>query len=143
MSRGVITGIPIYEDLEKIKRSIPGGEVRRLKRLLRTVNGEKVESLSVLLEFQDLVLPDEIKIGYMSFPVRPYVPPPLRCYKCQRYGHIAMACKGKQRCAKCGGEHRFEDCGNNVQAKFCNCGGSIMWHMGVVKSGREQWKFNK
>ena len=57
MSRGVITGIPIYEDLEKIKRSIPGGEVRRLKRLLRTVNGEKVESLSVLLEFQNLVLP--------------------------------------------------------------------------------------
>ena len=123
VSRGVIIGIPIDEDLEKIKRSIQGGEVRRLKRLLRTVNGEKVESLSVLLEFQDLVLPDQIKIGCMSFPVRLYVPPPLQCYKCQRYRHIAMACKGKQRCAKCGGEHRFEDCGDNVQVKCCNCGG--------------------
>ena len=115
--------------------------MRRLKRLLRRVNCEKVERLSVLLEFQDLVLPDKIKIGYMSFPVRPYVPPPLWCYKCQRYGHIAMACKGTQRCAKCGGEHRFEDCGDNVQAKCCNCGGQH--NMGLVKSGREQWKFNK
>ena len=97
--------------------------MRRLKRLLRTVNGEKVESVSGLLEFQNLVLPDKIKIGYMSFPVKSYVPPLLRCYRCQRYGHIAMACKGKQRCAKCGGEHRFEDCGDNVQGKCWNCGG--------------------
>lgn len=59
----------------------------------------------------------------MSFPVRPYVPPPLRCYKCQRYGHIAVTCKGKQRCAKCGEDHRFEECGVNVQPKCCNCGG--------------------
>ena len=59
----------------------------------------------------------------MCFPVRPYVPPPLWGYKCQRYGHIAVACNGKQGFAECGGVHRFEDCGDNVQAKCCNCGG--------------------
>ena len=65
--------------------------MRRLKRLLKTVNGEKVERLSVL-EFQDLILPDKMKIRCMSFPVRPYVPPPLRCYKWD--GQLAVACKG-------------------------------------------------
>lgn len=123
VTRGVITGIPVDEDLEKLKRSIYGGEVSRVKRLLKTINGKRVDSLSVLLEFQELVLPDRVKIGCMSFPVRPYIPPPLRCYRCQRYGHIAAVCRGKQRCPKCGGEHRVEDCRDNVQGKCCNCGG--------------------
>lgn len=64
--------------------------MRRLKRWLRTVDGERIESLSVLLEFQDSILQDKIKIGCMIFPVMPYVPPPLWCYKCQRHGHIAF-----------------------------------------------------
>lgn len=59
----------------------------------------------------------------MSFVVRLYIPPPLRCYRCQRYGHIAAVCKGKQRCPKCGGDHRFENCEENAQDKCCNCGG--------------------
>ncbi len=59
----------------------------------------------------------------MSFAVRPYIPPPIRCYRCQRYGHIAAVCKGKQRCPKCGGDHRIENCEKNAQDKCCNCGG--------------------
>lgn len=87
VTRGVITGIPVDEDLEKLKRSIFGGQVSEAKRLLRTVEGKRVESLSVLLEFQQSELPEKVRIGCMSFPVRPCIPPPLRCYKCQRYGH--------------------------------------------------------
>lgn len=122
-TRGVISGIPVEEDLEKLKWCIQGGKVSRVKRLLQTVNGERVSSLSVLLEFEGTVLPDRVKIGCMSFPVRVFVPPPLRCYKWQRYGHIAVVCKGKQKCPKCGGEHRFEECGDNVLDKCSNCGG--------------------
>ena len=113
----------VDEDLERLKKSICGAEVSRIKRLMRTVNGERVESLSVILEVQGNVLPERVQIGCMSFPVRPYVPPPLRCYKCQRYGHIATACRGKQRCSNCGGEHRFEECEEREQLKCCNCGG--------------------
>ncbi len=123
MKHGVITGIPIEEDLERLKQSISGGEVRKIKRLQKTMNGERVDSLSILLEFQDSVLPERVKIGYMSFAVRPYIPPPIRCYRCQRYGHIAAVCKGKQRCPKCGGDHRIENCEENAQYKCCNCGG--------------------
>lgn len=123
VTRGVISGIPVEEDLEKLKWCIQGGEVSRVKRLLQTVNGDRVSSFSVLLEFEGTVLPDRVKIWCMSFPVRVFVPPPLRCYKWQRYGHIAVVCKEKQKCLKCGGEHRFEKCGDNVLDKCSNCGG--------------------
>lgn len=123
VSRGVITGIPVDEDLDKLKRSIQGGDVTRLKRLTRMVNGERVDSLSVLIEFEGNNLPDKIKIGYLSFMVRPYVPPPLRCFKCQRFGHVAAVCRGKQRCLKCGGDHKIEDCAVTSKEKCCNCGG--------------------
>lgn len=123
VTRGVISGIPVEEDLEKLKWCIQGGKVSRVKRLLQTVNGDRVSSFSVLLEFEGTVLPDRVKIWCMSFPVRVFVPPPLRCYKWQRYGHIAVVCKEKQKCLKCGGEHRFEKCGDNVLDKCSNCGG--------------------
>lgn len=119
----MITGIPVEEDLEKLKRNISRGEVSRIKRLLRTINGKRVDSLSVLLEFRESLIPERVRVGCMSFPVRPYIQPPLCCCKCQRYGHIAAVCKGKQRCPKCGGEHRVEECKDNVQDKCCNCGG--------------------
>lgn len=123
VTRGVITGIPVDEDLEKLRRVIVGGSVSDIKRLQRSRNGERGDSLSVLLEFEDQNLPERVKVGCMSFPVRPYSPPPLRCFKCQRYGHIAAVCKGKQRCSKCGGDHRIEECRDEGQGKCCNCGG--------------------
>lgn len=87
MKQGVITCIPIEEDLEKLIQSISGGEVSRIKSLQKTMHGERIDSLSVLLEFQDSVLPERVAIGYMSFVVRPYIHSPLRCCRCQRYGH--------------------------------------------------------
>lgn len=52
---------------------------------------------------------------------------PLRCFKCQRYGHIAAACIGRQRCPKCVcvwgvRTPRYEECKND-QNNCCNCGG--------------------
>ena len=60
----------------------------------------------------------------MSYQVREYIPPPLRCYKCQKYGHVAAVCRGKARCGKCGGEdHEYGKCKQGVKVKCCNCGG--------------------
>ncbi len=32
-------------------------------------------------------------------------------------------CRGKIRCAKCGGEHEYDKCTNKTELKCCNCGG--------------------
>lgn len=79
-------------------------------------------SSAVLLTFQGKVLPEKVMLGYMCFTVKAYERPPLRCFKCQRFGHVAAVCRGKRRCGKCEEDHDFKDCKGHV--KFCNCGGS-------------------
>lgn len=121
--RGVITGIPVNVTEEQIRDNVTGAKVLEVKRLKTTRNGEKCNSLSVMIKFDEAKLPSKLYIGYMSYEVRPYIPPPLRCFKCQRYGHVAAVCKGKQRCGRCSGEHEYGKCGEGVKLKCCNCGG--------------------
>lgn len=59
---GVIWGIPVEEDLDNIKKNILGGIVTNVK-LNKTVNGKRVASLSVLIDFQNEKLPERVKIG--------------------------------------------------------------------------------
>lgn len=75
-----------------------------------------------MIEFDESKLPGKVYIGYMSYEVRPYIPPPPRCIKCQTYGHAAI-CKGKPRCGRYAGEHEYGECGEGVELKCCNCGG--------------------
>lgn len=94
-----------------------------VKRLKYVREKEKMDSLSVMVQFEEERLPERVFFGFISYAVRKYVPPPLRCYKCQKYGHVAAVCKGKQRCARCSGEHEYGKCGQGVKPKCCNCGG--------------------
>lgn len=55
--RGVIPGIPVDEDLERLKGSIRGGEVKWIRRLQRLVDSKRIDSSSVLLKSQGPVLP--------------------------------------------------------------------------------------
>ena len=50
------------------------------------------------------------------------ISPPLRCLKCQRFGHVAAVCKGKQSCGRCGGDHEYGKCAAETKLKCCNCG---------------------
>lgn len=121
--RGVISGIPIDVSTEEIKSNISGAAVKDVKRLRCVRNNERTDSLSVMITFDENKLPDRVYVGYLSYYVRPYVPPPIRCFKCQKFGHIAAACRGKQRCARCGGEHEYGKCGQGIKPRCCNCGG--------------------
>ncbi|KIJ24136.1 hypothetical protein M422DRAFT_103244, partial [Sphaerobolus stellatus SS14] len=47
--------------------------------------------------------------------VQKYIPPPVQCYRCQAFGHIAATCPGKSnpsslRCARCAGQHPTNQC---------------------------------
>ena len=63
-----------------------------------------------IITFGTTVLPEAVKIGYMRVRVNPYIPFPLRCFKCQRYGHGKDRCRGKDTCPNCGENHEVEDC---------------------------------
>lgn len=121
--RGVITGIPEKESMEGMCANIKNVKVSEAKRLKTKTEGVVCDSLSVLLTFEEEILPEKVFIGYMSYDVKMYIPPPLRCFNCQRYGHVAAACKGKIRCSKCGGEDKYDECEEGARKNFCNCGG--------------------
>ena len=108
--RGVITGVPTDISLDEISKEIKGGgRVTVEKRLSTRYQGKIVDSLSVLLQFEGAIM-EKVVIGCLSYPVREYVPRPLRCYKCQRFGHIAGQCRAKPRCARCAGGLEYGKC---------------------------------
>ena len=57
------------------------------------------DSSTVPLHFIKSELPAEIKIGYLNFKTKEDIPKPTRFFKCNRFGHVASHCKGKERCA--------------------------------------------
>ncbi|XDV13832.1 hypothetical protein PO909_002158 [Leuciscus waleckii] len=103
-------------------REIEGARIDEATQIKVFRDGAKRESLTVVLSFQERALPERVFLGCLSFKVHPYRRPPLRCFKCQRYGHIAAACRGDRRCGKCGGEHEFSESKEKV-VKCGSCGG--------------------
>lgn len=120
--RGVISGVPIVVTIEQIRNNVTGAKVVEVKHLKTTRNGE-CDSLALMLKINGEKLSSRVYIGYMSYEVRAYVPPPLRCFKCQKYGHVAAVCRGKQKCGRCAGEHEYGKCEEGAKLKCCNCGG--------------------
>ncbi|GFX07867.1 uncharacterized protein TNCV_4161361 [Trichonephila clavipes] len=65
-------------------------------------------------------LPTSIKAGYLNCKIRPYIPNPLRCFKCQRFGHSQTACRGQLTCSRCASVgHASSDC--TLEQKCINC----------------------
>ncbi|GBM16583.1 hypothetical protein AVEN_223513-1 [Araneus ventricosus] len=70
------------------------------------------------------VLPKSIKAGYINCKLRPYIPNPLRCFKCQWYGHSQQSCRSTDpvcvKCAETG--HEINVCTSDT-FKCRNCSG--------------------
>jgi len=63
----------------------------------------------------------------------------VRCFKCQRFGHIASGCKSdKDVCGRCAGNHRTAEC--KVETRKCtNCGSAnSAGHKGCISRMRAE-----
>lgn len=94
-NRDVIWGIHVEMTMDEVKANLKGGKLKDARRLQSFRDGIKQDSESVLLEFVDEILPNKVTLVYMTYNPREYVPKPMRCYNCQRFGHTATTCKGK------------------------------------------------
>ena len=78
--------------------------------------------LSILkLKFTGHSIPQKIKVLGVNREVRPYVPKPLQCNSCCRFGHSSKRCTSPEVCAVCGsGQHLTN--WNCDPPKCVNCG---------------------
>lgn len=111
------------QELQDLMEAEGGKPIIGVTRLNQFKGGHKQESLSIKVDFAGRVLPNKIIIGMISFSVRAYIPPPLRCYRCQRLGHIAAGCTADFRCLVCAGNHSIRDGCSAYIFKCANCGG--------------------
>ena len=97
------------------------------KRIMRMEAGVPVPTTTVALTFATEP-PKDIRMGFMRYRVCHYIPTPIRCGRCQRFGHPTSVCHSKQpRCVRCGEAHSFDDCPKKEegqQARCANCGGN-------------------
>ena len=62
---------------------------------------------TIILTFNTAILPKYLKVGYLKVAVDVYIPNPLQCYCCYKFGHHERNCKLNQ------GEHVCRRCGNS------------------------------
>ena len=73
-----------------------------VKRIKVRRNNELVPTNTFILTFDVPTLPISVKAGYLHIPVVTYIPNPLRCFKCNKFGPGQNTCRNRLTCARCG-----------------------------------------
>ena len=93
-----------------------------VRRMIIKRGDKQITTGTYILTFGTPKLPERVKLGYTVAPVTMFIPNPLRCFKCQRFGHGQLACRGKPTCFRCGGEgHAGTDCAATPKCSNCHC----------------------
>lgn len=122
-SKGVISEPDLLHTSEKeILENLADQNVCAVRRIAIRRDGQLVPTKHIILTFSTPSIPSHLTAGYLRCGVRPYIPNPLRCFNCQRYGHSKLSCRGKLTCARCAvAGHESENC--NKPARCVNCNG--------------------
>ena len=124
-NRGIIFGVDPNISAEEMSTVLG----LKAERIAKKRGGEIFQTAQMILHFENDI-PSEIFYGYIRFKVSRYIPEPIRCYKCQHFGHKATSCRSKQRCSVCSGEHGVSDCPEinkeeeQKERKCANCKGN-------------------
>ncbi|GFW58790.1 uncharacterized protein TNCV_379731 [Trichonephila clavipes] len=101
-------------------RKHEGPKVCDVRRITIRRDGQVLNTKHLILTFSTPDLPQTVKMAYIRCPVRPYIPNPLRCFQCQRYGHSKNVCRGQPTCPRCGESgHDSADCKKKEQCLNC------------------------
>ncbi|GBO13770.1 hypothetical protein AVEN_242254-1 [Araneus ventricosus] len=124
-SRGVISerGLKKHTESELVQE-LSNQKVCGARRIQIKRDGKLIPTQHIILTFSTPELPKSIKTGYLSCPIKPYIPNPVRCFKCQKFGHSQQACRSNSKiCAKCSvAGHDSSDCISD-EIKCRNCEG--------------------
>lgn len=122
VSKGIVMGYPLRMPTALLLRHPQVEEANRCQ------TSQRDETRQVLVSVRG-PLPPHIDLGNWGlFYLRLYTPEPLRCYRCQRYGHHKDNCSRAVTCGICSGGHWTERClslykeKKVVRHRCANCG---------------------
>ena len=105
---------------EEIHADLKGDEVTHIRRITSFRDGQRRDTSLLVLTFDTTTLPEKINIGWLRKEVRVFIPNPLRCFKCQRFGHGSSSCRQTARCQRCGDSpHDGSDCKTPLKCLSC------------------------
>lgn len=87
---------------EEIVEGLADQQVTHVHRMTTFRDGQKRDTSVLAVTFNLLSLPDHLYAGRLRYQVRHYIPNPLRCFRCQQYGHGSRNCERPARCRECG-----------------------------------------
>lgn len=103
-------------DEQTIVSELKSYKVTEARKIKKKVNGELTNTECVVLTFDVPNKPSEIRVAEMILTVFQYYDNPMRCLKCQKYGHTIKRCASEKAiCADCSLTLPHENCG----AKKC------------------------
>ncbi|KAH8275933.1 hypothetical protein KR026_002586, partial [Drosophila bipectinata] len=125
-SKGVIYSNDLrYLEENEILEELKLQKVVAVRKILKKINPDdnnKAQTGLIILTFGTVTLPKRLWIGYESVQVRPYIPPPMRCYNCLRFGHTTTACKSPKVCSNCAEKEHIQNNETCTNTKTCiNC----------------------
>ena len=66
------------------------------------------------------LFPKEITVGYLKVKVALFVPNPMRCFNCNKFGHTSQHCKVAAKCTGCGKDKHEGQCEGPKLCSICN-----------------------
>ncbi|GFV09632.1 uncharacterized protein TNCV_2937431 [Trichonephila clavipes] len=137
--RGVISEPDLLSTPEsEILEGFSDQGVIQVRRITIKKDSNIIPTKHLILTFNSPKLRTTVKAGYLNCKIRAYIPNPLRCFKCQRFGHSQIACRGQLTCSRCASVgHSSADC--SLEQKCINCSQP---HSSDSKQG-PKWKAEK
>lgn len=129
---GIIRNFPVDLDIHDLLNpdfcvsSAKVIKAERLNRLVRPKDGSPSflsPSTTIKVTFQSQVLPPYLVIHSVRSPIVPFIPKPIFCHKCLRYGHRSLGCRSKARCPACGEDHGVMVCVKQDTPECIHCKG--------------------
>ena len=108
-----MTEVEIWDELKD--QGVVGVNQVTLKK-----EGKVIPTNTLFLTFGSPELPKEITVGYLKVKVALFVPDPMRCFNCNKFGHTSQRCKVAAKCTGCGKDKHEGQCEGPKLCSNCN-----------------------